>query len=69
MYNWSVDTKRMQKEDPAGFQIWRLEQLINYGLGGEKIDGKLLKKLWNKISIQDPYRRAFLETILWEKKS
>ena len=35
MYNWSVDEKNFKKEDPQGYKIWKLEQLINYGLGEE----------------------------------
>ena len=43
MYNWNIDTKELRK-DPQKYAKWRLEQLINYGLNGEKIDEKLLKK-------------------------
>lgn len=67
MYNWSVDLKELKK-DKEKYKIWRLEQLINYGLNGEKISKKDLKKYWNKINI-DKDRRRFLEMILWEKKS
>lgn len=66
MYNWSVDLKELKK-DKEKYKIWRLEQLINYGLNGEKISKKDLKKYWNKINI-DKDRRRFLEMILWEKK-
>ena len=37
MYNWSVDEKKFKKEDPEGYRLWRLVQLINYGLAGEKL--------------------------------
>ena len=38
MFNWNVDEERFKKEDPEGYRLWRLTQLINYGLEGEKLD-------------------------------
>ena len=35
MYNWNTDTTTLRK-NPEKYQIWRLEQLINFGLNGEK---------------------------------
>ena len=69
MYNWSVDEKRFKKEDPEGYQIWRLEQMINYGEAGEKLDERLVRRYWEKIHnrIDPGYRRLF-EMILWPKK-
>ena len=65
MYNWSVDEEAMKTADPNGYEIWRLEQLINYGEEGEKIPEKELRKYWdilkNKI---DPARRRYFELIL-----
>lgn len=66
MYNWSVDEKAMRHADPEGYQIWRLGQLINYGLGGEKLDRALLKKYWNRFSF-DRATRAYLAFLLWPK--
>lgn len=63
MYNWSVDAKRMKKEEPEKYKIWRLEQLINYGLGREKLNKKELKKYWPKLNL-DPSKKAFLEMLL-----
>jgi len=48
MYNWSTDEKYL-KQFPEEYERWRLLQLINYGLDGEKLDLKLLKKHWKKI--------------------
>jgi len=31
-YNWSVDEKKFKKEDPKAYKIWRIQQMINYGL-------------------------------------
>ncbi len=66
MYNWSVDLKELKKDSPRAV-IWKLEQAINYGLKGKKLDKKLVKKYWNKIHI-DPYRRKFLKFLLWPPK-
>ena len=63
MYNWSTDEKKLKK-NPETYTLWRLEQLINFGLRGEKINKKALKKYWDKIRI-DPARRNFLKKILW----
>ena len=67
MKNWSVDEERFKKEDPEGHQVWRLEQLINYGLDGEKLDPALLKKYWGRL-VLDPAAKRYLEFLLWPEK-
>lgn len=67
MYNWSVDEKKFKKEDPKGYQIWRLEQLINYGLGKEKLEEKLVKKYWKKL-FMDEITKRYLEFLLWPQR-
>ena len=68
MHNWSVDEKVFKKKDPKGYKLWRLEQLINYGLDGEKLNEKEVKKAWPKIKEQlDPYKKRALEYLLWGK--
>jgi len=67
MYNWSTDEKVL-KINEEKHRIWKLEQIINFGLGGEKINAKELKKLWLKISI-DPFRRKFLNILLNGKRN
>ncbi|OFY67593.1 MAG: hypothetical protein A3H98_03660 [Bacteroidetes bacterium RIFCSPLOWO2_02_FULL_36_8] len=67
MYNWSVDEKLFKKEDPEGYKIWRIEQLINYGLDGEKLDEKIVKKYWKKFYL-DPIYSNYLYFLLWGKK-
>lgn len=49
MYNWSTDEEYL-KQFPEEYERWRLLQLINYGLDGEKLDLKKLKKHWKKIN-------------------
>lgn len=68
MYNWSVDEEAFKKADPKGYKVWRIVQLINYGLDGEKLSEKEVKKLWPKIKGQlDPYKKRFLEYLMWGK--
>jgi len=61
MHNWDYDLTTLDESDEA--ERWKLERLILYGLGGEKISRKLLKKHWNKIKIPDD-RRFFLSLCL-----
>ncbi|OGD53780.1 hypothetical protein A3J78_02530 [Candidatus Beckwithbacteria bacterium RBG_13_35_6] len=66
MYNWSVDEKKFKKENPKAYRLWRLTQLINYGLDGEKLSRKEVKKAWPKIKDNlDPYKKRALEYLLW----
>jgi len=65
MYNWSTDTTKL-KENPEKYGIWRLEQLINFGLGGEKLSRTEINKYWNKLDL-DPKRKNVLEFWLRQK--
>lgn len=65
MYNWSVDEKQFKKEDPEGYKIWRLEQMINWGLGGEKLDESLVRKYWHRLFL-DPVKRQYIFFLLWQ---
>jgi hypothetical protein len=67
MYNWGVDIKRFKKSKEA-YNIWRLEQLINFGLNGEKLDANKLKRYWPKLRL-DPAKTRYLKFLLWGKKS
>lgn len=69
MYNWShIDEKAMKKENPENYKLWRITQLINYGLDGEKLDKKEVKKAWPKIKNDiEPYRRRLFDFLLWGK--
>jgi hypothetical protein len=62
MYNWSTDLSKLKK-DPQKYSIWKLEQLINYGLNGEKLKLEELKKYFNKLTI-DPQKRNYLKFLL-----
>jgi len=60
-------TKKEYKKQAEKDVIWRLERLINFGLGKKKIKRKLLEKYIDKLKIPEN-RRAFLELLLWNKK-
>ncbi|OGZ43939.1 MAG: hypothetical protein A3J55_00710 [Candidatus Ryanbacteria bacterium RIFCSPHIGHO2_02_FULL_45_17b] len=63
MYNWSVDEQSFEISDPEGHEKWRLEQLINFGLNGEKINEAQLRKYWDTLHL-DPPRKRYLELAL-----
>lgn len=68
MINWSTNEKKFKKEKPEEYKLWRLTQLINYGLDGEKLDKKEVIKAWPKISDSvDPYKRRLFEYLIWGK--
>lgn len=68
MLNWNVDEDRFKKEDPQGHKLWRLTQLINYGLDNEKLDKKELMDAWPKIKADvDPYLARLIEFLIWKK--
>lgn len=67
MYNWSTDEEELKKH-PKEYQKWRLLQLINYGLDGEKIDLVVLKKYWAKIKpeILDNVKIKYFEKYIFQ---
>lgn len=67
MYNWNTDLSNWDKKSES-FIIWKLQQLINFGLNGEKLDLTLTKKYWSRLDL-DPQRKKFLKLILWSKQS
>ena len=62
MYNWSTDETKLQ-EHGEDYTIWRLEQMVNFGLGDERISEVALRKHWQDINI-DPARKKFLTLLL-----
>ena len=67
MKNWSVDEEAMKKADPEAHEVWRLEQLINYGLDGEKLNTEKVKKYWDRLYL-DPIYKQYLDFLLWPRK-
>lgn len=70
MWNWSTDEKTFKKKSPEQYRLWRLIQLINYGLDeGEKLDREEVKRAWPEIKDQlDPYKARAIEYLLWGKQ-
>jgi hypothetical protein len=69
MINWSTNEALFKKNDPKGYRLWRLTQLINYGLDGEKLDRQEVISVWPQIKDHlDPYKARLLEFLLWEKQ-
>src|SRR5260221_402194 len=53
MYNWNTDITQLKK-DPEQYAIWKLEQLINYGLDGEKIKQQVN---FQKVTFENSFNR------------
>ncbi|MBI4039880.1 hypothetical protein HY389_00810 [Candidatus Daviesbacteria bacterium] len=62
MYNWSTQIEELKK-DKGKYTIWKLEQMVNFGLNGDKLDQRELERYWEQIKI-DPDKRKFLALIL-----
>lgn len=62
MHNWDYP----KNIDAQKNEVWYLERLLTYGLGGEKIDRKMLERNFDTIRIPDA-TRAFFELLLWNK--
>ncbi len=62
MRNWSVDIKKIRKNKEK-YAIWKLEQMVNFGLEGKKIKRSELKKYWKILNI-DPAKRKFLSLFI-----
>lgn len=64
MHNWSVDTTILQ-QDKVQYTVWRLEQMVNFGLeGNEKINKASLLKHWSQLQL-DPHKKNYLAFLLW----
>lgn len=69
MYNWSVDENYIKKF-PKKYKLWKLEQMLSYGLGGDKLNKKEIIKNWNYLKNRlDTERRELLEYLLWKRLS
>ena len=67
MHNWSVDTTELKK-DKKQYAVWRLEQMVNFGLDGKKINRQEIKKYWKMLNL-DRNKKQYLKMILWPKQS
>ena len=66
MRNWSTDTTELKK-NPEKWAVWELEQLVNFGLQGKRLDAKLLERHLSKLQI-DPHRKDYLNFLLHEAR-
>lgn len=62
MRNWSTDTTHFDKASEE-YKKWRLEQLINFGLGEEKINVVELRKFLPKLTL-DPAKKKYISFLL-----
>lgn len=62
MRNWSINTSKFDKNS-SEYIIWKLEQLINFGLHGDKIDSRQLAFFLPSLKI-DESKRKFLKFLL-----
>lgn len=69
MYNWShIDEAAMKRADPEKYRRWRIVEMLNNGLDGEKLDKKEVMELWPEIKDQlDPWTRRAVDFLLWGK--
>jgi len=69
MRNWSVDENYLKKF-PLKYKLWKLVQLLSYGLDNEKLNKREVMKYWDRIKNQlDPARRDYVHFLLWGNQS
>ena len=67
MINWNTDEKALQENFPKAYKLWRVVQLINYGLEGEKLNMKFIRMHWDSIKDRlESNRRKTLEWFIWK---
>ena len=66
MVNWSTDEVKFKKKNPREYKLWRITQLINYGLDGEKLVLSEVKNSWEyiKSKIDEPTKN-YLQYLIW----
>ncbi len=67
MYNWNTNIAALRKK-PEKFKIWQLEQSINFGLNGKKLNKKEVKKYFPKLKL-DSSRAKFIQLLLHDHKN
>jgi len=66
-YNWGVDISRLKKNKKE-YKKWEVEQLVNFGLGGQKISKSYLKKNMSSLNL-DFFKSNFLKFLIWPNHS
>ena len=67
MHNWSVNLVELKK-DKRQYAVWRLEQTVNFGLDGKKINRAEIKKYWKILNL-DRIKNNYLKMMLWPIRS
>lgn len=62
MHNWDYPKNKNLLVD----EVWRLERLLTYGIGKEKIDRAVLERNFHNLNIPE-HTKALLELLLWNK--
>ena len=68
MYNWSVNISQFKKNYPNKYKIWKIEQMINFGLNNEKLDEKSVRKYFSKLNL-DPKKREYIKSLIFKKNN
>ncbi len=69
MVNWNTDEEKFKEVAPREYEMWKIIQMINYGLEGEKLDKQKLIKYWDIIRFElDVESKKTLEFLLFNKK-
>ena len=64
MNNWSTDEEQLKK-DPQAYAIWKIEQMANFGLGGEKMVLSEYRAYADSITIHDMWRKKYLDLLAY----
>ena len=67
MYNWSVDLRQFKKHKKQ-FAIWKLEQMVNFGLQNKEKISKVQFKKYQRFLNLDDKKREYLLWLLWPQK-
>lgn len=66
MKNWNTDIKGFKNKKDK--DVWKLSQLINYGLGGKKLSKSKIKSVWSDLEPKlDKERARMIKYLVWGK--
>lgn len=68
MKNWNTDVSSFKNKKTK--EIWKLSQLINYGLDKKKLSISKIKSVWVDLEPKlDPQRARMIKYLIWGKIS
>lgn len=66
MKNWNTDIKGFKNKKDK--DVWKLSQLINYGLGGKKLSKSKIRSVWSDLEPKlDKERARMIKYLVWGK--